>query len=189
MSILKRHYDNVVVEDMLLRYPHIKHISQLPRIEKVVLHWSMLRMGMTANHLPAAWSALHMISGQVPTLVDTKKSAARWRRREGDIVSAIVTLRGDSIYAMLDTCLNVVFPQTRPFTGFDSSMIDSKGSCTVPISQPILFPSIMDYYEAYVPLFSRPGRSMTLHTNCVSADIGISLLTAMQFPILYNNKQ
>jgi large subunit ribosomal protein L5 len=182
--MLKNHYDSVVLGDMLLRYPNTKHVNQLPRIEKVVLHWSMLQIGMTSNHLPAAWSALHIISGQVPVLVETKKSASRWRRREGDIVSAIVTLRGDAMYAMLDTCLNVVFPQTRPFTGFDVSLIDSKGSCTVPIVQPILFPGIMDYYEAYVPLFSRPGRSLTVHTNCTSSDIGRAFLTSMQFPIL-----
>jgi ribosomal protein L5 len=184
MSILKKHYDNVVVGDMLLRFPSKKHVSQLPCINKVVLHWSMMQIGITSNHLPAAWSALHIISGQVPVLVDTNKSVSRWRRREGDYVSVIVTLRGEPMYSLLDTCLNVVFPQTRPFVGFDMSLIDKKGSCTVPISQPMLFPGIIDYYEAYVPLFSRPGRSITVHTNCSSVEEGKALLTSMQFPIV-----
>jgi len=184
--MLKRHYKTVVAQDMSLINPNIAHVSDLPRIEKVVLHWSMLRMGMTSNHLPAAWSALHMITGQVPVLVDTKKSASRWRRREGDMVACMVTLRGQSIYDMLDTCINVVFPQTRPFSGFDISLMDSNGSCTIPIVQPMLFPGILDYYEAYVPLFSRPGRSITIHTNCKSANEGVALLKSMQIPLVNN---
>jgi large subunit ribosomal protein L5 len=184
MSMLKRHYDNVVKHDISIRYPMIIHSYDLPRIEKVVRHWSIFHIGMSADHLPSAWCALHIISGQTPERVVTNKSVARWRRREGDYVSAIVTLRGDNIYSLLDKCLNIVWPQTRPFTGFDVSLMDNNGSCTVPIMQPMLFPGLVDYYEGFVPLFSRPGLSITVHTNCTSIDIGASLLTAIQFPLV-----
>lgn len=183
MSRLKSHYERVVRDDILLRGSNLSHINELPSFNKVNLHWSMVKLGISGNHLPAASSALHLITGKTPIMIVSGKSVAQWRIREGDMVSVIVTRRGDDIYHLLETCINVVFPQTRPFVGFSYDLLDHMGICTVPIEQPRLFPHLADHYEAFAPLCSRGGLSITIDTGSTSREIGMSLLTSMQFPI------
>ena len=62
--------------------------------------------------------------------------------REGDIVGAVVTLRGARMYEFLDRLISVVIPRIRDFRGLRPNSFDAGGNYTMGLPDQIVFPEI-----------------------------------------------
>lgn len=113
------HYKRVVQWDLIQRFPYRTQRDNVPKIQKVTIVWSLIGLGFQSQYVPAAWTALNRISGQIPQVLYTKKSVAQRRLKEGDPVGCIVTITGKDAYDRIEQWLVRVFPEMRPFYGYD----------------------------------------------------------------------
>ena len=120
---------------------------------------------------------LGKITGQKPAFRGAKKSVASFKVRQGDIIGVAVTLRGEQMYGFLDKLINVAFPRTRDFKGFDLSSIDNMGNLTIGIKEHTIFPEVAD--EEIKDVFSLAITIVTTASNKTEAQI---LFESIGFP-------
>lgn len=113
-----KHYKRVVQWDLIQAFPERKKSNHVPKIEKVTRMWSLIGLGFQPSKIPAAWTALELMTGQKPKRVYTKKSVAQRRLKEGDPIGCRVTVTGKEAYDRREQWLVRIFPEVRPFAGF-----------------------------------------------------------------------
>jgi ribosomal protein L5 len=177
------HYERVVVWDRIARYPELVHATQVPKIDGLVLHWSLRSVGMNAESSVAAMTGLYRRTGHMPKVHKTTESLAVWKLREGDIVACSVSLSREEAMSFLETWMRLVLPQMRSFEGRSAKMIDSNGGVSFPRSNPMQFPSLEPMYERLNPRCSRPGLMMNLQIKgAKNKAIVQSMLTGRGIP-------
>ena len=176
------HYKRVVQWELIQRFPERTNRNQLPNVEKVTRMWSLIGVGFQPKRIPAAWTALELITGQEPRRVYTKKSVAQRRLKEGDPIGCRVTVTGKAAYDRREQWRRRIFPEVRPFSGFGvrtkpsslrprsprrtsspgetrerkgratEGVVDEQGNLTFHMEQPGVIPARGPYYEAYFQL-------------------------------------
>jgi ribosomal protein L5 len=53
MQVLKNHYEKVVKEELIERYGH-EHTSQVGKLSRVTVGWSLRNRQFNVKHVPAA---------------------------------------------------------------------------------------------------------------------------------------
>ncbi|OGV64844.1 MAG: 50S ribosomal protein L5 [Lentisphaerae bacterium RIFOXYA12_FULL_48_11] len=139
MPRLKQKYNSEVIpklKDVL----GMTNVLRMPRLVKVVLNMGISAAKKDAvNNLVAD---LTKITGQKPVLNKARKSVSNFKVREGMIVGAKVTLRGDRMYEFLDRMMTVVLPRIRDFRGVSPKAFDGRGSYTLGVKEQTVFPEI-----------------------------------------------
>ena len=85
---------------------------------------------------------LSAITGQKPVLTTAKKSIANFKLREGMVIGAKVTLRGDKMYEFMDRFFNVALPRVRDFRGINANSFDGRGNYNIGLKEQLIFPEI-----------------------------------------------
>jgi len=199
------HYKRVVQWDRRQRFPERKNRTEVPKVEKVSRMWSLIGLGFQPKYVPAAWTALDRMTGQKPERVYTKKSVAQRRLKEGDPIGCRVTSTGKEAYARREQWRVRVFPERRPFGGFQvrpkegrgrgekgkrqtSGVVDERGQLTFHMEQPGVIPARAPYYEAYFQLVVGSsgnhvgGRYRSVHTTAKKKEEGRALMEGRRFP-------
>ena len=131
MNRLKEKYKKEIVAQ-LQKELNIKNVLALPRLEKVVLNAGIgKKVIQDSQFKDVAVKTLERITGQHPILTLAKKSISNFKIRQGMVVGAKVTLRGERMYAFLDKLINVALPRVRDFRGIDSKSIDKNGNLNI----------------------------------------------------------
>jgi ribosomal protein L5 len=198
------HYKRVVQWDLIQRFPHLAHRTEVPKVEKVTRMWSLIGLGFHPKYVPAAWTALDLMTGQKPERVYTKKSVAQRRLKEGDPIGCRVTTTGKEAYERREQWMVRIFPEMRPFAGFQmrpkegsgqgesrqtSGVVDERGQFTFHMEQPGVIPARAPYYEAYFQLVVGSsgthvgGRYRSVHTTGKTKEEGIALMEGRRFPM------
>jgi len=116
---------------------------QIPRLEKVVLN---IGCGAEAvkdsKKAKSAQEDLTLIAGQRAVATKARKSIAGFRLREGMVVGARATLRGDRMYDFLDRLITVALPRVRDFRGVSGKSFDGRGNFAMGLKEHIVFPEI-----------------------------------------------
>jgi len=176
------HYKRVVQWDLRQRFPDRKNGNEIPKVKKVTRVWSLIGLGFQPSYIPAAWTALERITGQKPKLLYTKKSVAQRRLKEGDPIGCMVNVSGETAYHRREQWLVMVFPEVRPFGGFQvrpkgergekerkgvldlmngeqgeerrptTGVVDERGQLTFHLEQPGVVPARTGFYESYFQL-------------------------------------
>lgn len=136
---LKEKYNKEVIPKMKETLG-MTNILRMPRLVKVVVN-----MGIAAGKKDAINNLvadLTKITGQKPVLNKARKSVSNFKVREGMIVGAKVTLRGDRMYEFLDRMMAVVLPRIRDFRGVSPKAFDGRGSYTLGVKEQTVFPEI-----------------------------------------------
>ena len=94
MARLKEAYVNEVAPQMMKKFGY-KSVMQIPKLEKVVINVACGEAIANSKVLDAVVSDLRQITGQQPVLCKAKKSVANFKLREGMVIGAKVTLRGE----------------------------------------------------------------------------------------------
>lgn len=139
MARLKQKYTSEVIPKLKEKFG-MSNILRMPRLVKVVVN-----MGFAASKKDAISNLaadLTKITGQKCILNKAKVSISNFKVREGMIVGAKVTLRGDRMFEFLDRLISVALPRIRDFRGISPKSFDGRGSYTLGIKEQTVFPEI-----------------------------------------------
>lgn len=117
-----------------------KNPMLVPRLTKVVVN-----MGFGIVEKDAQKSLLHdlgALTGQQPMLCKARKSISNFKLREGMVIGAKVTLRGDRMYEFVDRLINAALPRIRDFRGVANRGFDGRGNYTLGLKEQTIFPEL-----------------------------------------------
>lgn len=143
MARLKEAYKSEVAPALMKKFGY-KSVMQIPKIDKVVVNVACGEASTNSKVIDAIVSDLRQITGQQPVLCKAKKSVANFKLREGMVIGAKVTLRGDKMYEFIDRFFNLALPRVRDFRGINRNAFDGRGNYSVGIKEQLIFPEI-DY--------------------------------------------
>ena len=140
---LKEMYVKDVAPALMKKFEY-KSVMQIPKLEKIVINVSSGEAITNSKSVDAIVSDLKQITGQTPVKCKAKKSVANFKLREGMVIGAKVTLRGDRMYEFLDRLFNLTLPRVRDFRGINPNSFDGRGNYNMGIKEQLIFPEI-DY--------------------------------------------
>ena len=140
---LKEMYVKDVAPALMKKFEY-KSVMQIPKLEKIVINVSSGEAITNSKSVDAMISDLKQITGQTPVKCKAKKSVANFKLREGMVIGAKVTLRGDRMYEFLDRLFNLALPRVRDFRGINPNSFDGRGNYSMGIKEQLIFPEI-DY--------------------------------------------
>lgn len=142
MSFLKEKYIKEIAPEIKEKF-NLSSVMQIPKIEKIVINMGIGDAVQEAKNLELAVQELKVISGQQPTITKAKKSIATFKVRQGQGIGCKVTLRGDKMWAFMETLFFVALPRVRDFRGISNKSFDLKGNYTLGVKEQIIFPQIV----------------------------------------------
>ncbi len=132
------------VAPALMKKFEYKSVMQIPKLEKIVINVGCGEAIANSKAIDAVVSDLKQITGQTPVKCKAKKSVANFKLREGMIIGAKVTLRGERMYEFVDRLFNLALPRVRDFRGINPNSFDGRGNYSMGIKEQLIFPEI-DY--------------------------------------------
>ena len=140
---LKEMYVKEVAPALMKKFEY-KSVMQIPKLDKIVINVGCGEAITNSKAIDAVVSDLKQITGQTPVVCKAKKSVANFKLREGMVIGAKVTLRGDRMYEFMDRLFNLALPRVRDFRGINPNSFDGRGNYSMGIKEQLIFPEI-DY--------------------------------------------
>ncbi len=171
---LKKLYAEQVVS-ALVQSRGYKNTHQVPKITKITLNTG-IDAEADKNQIADIARDLGTIAGQKPVLSKAKKAISNFKLRQGQVVGAHVTLRGDTMWEFLYRLIAVALPTIRDFRGI-SSKLDGQGNYNLGISDFTIFPEI-----TVENVKKTMGLDVTIVTSADSDDEARELLRLLGMP-------
>ncbi len=165
------------VAPQLQREFNYANTMQVPRLVKVVVNIGLGEAIQNAKAIEAATRDLSQITGQKPVVTKAKKSIAAFKLRAGMPIGAMVTLRGERMWAFLDKLVNVALPRVRDFHGVSTRAFDGRGNYTIGLREQLVFPEI-----EYERIDKLRGLEATIVTTAVTDEESRRLLELLGMP-------
>lgn len=137
---LKQHYHEQIVP-ALIKSRGYSNRHEVPRIVKISLNTG-IDADADKNQIADIQRDLSAIAGQRAVLSKSRKAISNFKLRQGQVVGAFVTLRGDSMWEFLYRLLAVALPTIRDFRGVHSKL-DGNGNYALGINDFTIFPEIV----------------------------------------------
>jgi large subunit ribosomal protein L5 len=176
MARLKDMYVKDVAPALMKKFEY-KSPMQIPKLDKIVINVACGEAKENSKVLEAVVNDLSIITGQKPVLCKAKKSVANFKLREGMIIGAKVTLRGDRMYEFLDRFFNLALPRVRDFRGINPNSFDGRGNYSMGVREQLIFPEI-DYDK----IDAIRGMDISFITTAKTDEEAKELLTLMGAP-------
>lgn len=152
------------------------NIHETPHVMKVTLN-AGLGKGKDAKFAEVVADTLARITGQKPVMTKARKSIAGFKLRAGQVVGAMVTLRGPRMWHFLDKLANVAFARIRDFRGIPEGAVDKQGNFNYGFTEHTPFPEVRpDEVE------SLHGLQVTITTSAKNHEEGLALFKGLGFP-------
>lgn len=179
---LLTYYREKVVPTLKEKHKY-ENVHQVPRLEKIVVTSCMGKHPDRKQAVEDAVAEIAKITGQKPAVTYARKSVANFKLREGEILGARVTLRGNRMWEFLDRFINITAPNIRDFRGLPSKSFDGHGNYAVGISDQSIFPEIeLDQIKRQI------GFDLIFVTSAPTDDEGRDLLAALGVPFRAQKK-
>ncbi len=159
-----------------------KNTHQVPKITKISLNTG-IDAEADKNQIADVARDLAAIAGQKPVLAKSKKAISNFKLREGQVVGAHVTLRGDRMWDFLYRLLSVALPTIRDFRGVGSKL-DGHGNYNLGVSDFTIFPEI-----TVENVKKTMGLDITIVTTAESDEEGRELLKLLGMPFRRTEQQ
>jgi large subunit ribosomal protein L5 len=156
---------------------NLENVMQVPRVQKIVVNIGLGEALDNPKALDAAVADLSSITGQKPVVIKAKKSVANFKLREGRLIGAKVTLRGERMWSFMDRLLNIVLARVRDFRGVSRDAFDGRGNYTLGLREQLIFPEI-----EYDKIDKIRGMEITFVTSAKSDDHAAALLEMLGMP-------
>ncbi|AHF89270.1 ribosomal protein L5 [Opitutaceae bacterium TAV1] len=137
---LKALYNEQVVP-ALVKSRGYKNKHEIPQIVKISLNTG-IDAEADKNQIADIQRDLGLIAGQKPVLSKSRKAVSNFKLRQGQVVGAYVTLRGDTMWEFLYRLVAVALPTIRDFRGIPPKL-DGRGNYNLGISDFTIFPEIV----------------------------------------------
>ena len=180
MSRLKTYYQETIAPKLKEQFSYT-NVHQVPKVIKIVINRGLGEASQNAKALESSLSELAIISGQKPVVTRAKKAIAGFKIREGMPVGAMVTLRGEKMYAFLDRLISLALPRIRDFRGVSPKSFDGRGNYSLGVKEQLIFPEI-----EYDSIDQIRGFDISIITTANSDEEGRALLKEMGMP--FRNK-
>ena len=159
----------------------LKNDYLAPKIEKVVLNVGFGKYTKEKEYAAIVVKTLTKITGQKPVLTKAKKAISAFKIREGMIIGALVTLRGDRMYDFVERLVNITFPRVRDFRGILENIIDHDGNLTIGFKEHLPFPEIKQEDIDHIH-----GLEITIVTSTQNRAAALELFRLLGFPFKKN---
>lgn len=176
MSNLKEAYNKTIVQALMKEYKY-KSVMQVPKLEKIVINMGIGEGTVDSKYVDAALKDLEIIAGQKAVSTKAKKSIAGFKLREGQIIGAKVTLRGENMFNFLEKLIKIALPRVRDFRGINNKAFDGRGNYTLGIKEHLIFPEI-----EFDNVLKIRGMDIVLVTTAKSDEEALKLLSAFGMP-------
>ena len=177
MNQMKQFYLEKVVPALQQKFAY-KNVMEIPRLQKIVLN---MGFGIVSkDEQKALVDDLTAITGQKPMLCKAKKSISNFKLREGMVIGAKVTLRGDRMWEFCERLINVALPRIRDFRGVPNRGFDGAGNYTLGVKEHTIFPELVDSS-------AHSGMDITFVTSSTDNKACKELLNSMGMPFAGRN--
>ena len=173
---LKEAYVNEVAPALMKKFGY-KSVMQIPKLDKVVINVACGEARDNSKMMDAIVTDIRTITGQQPVLCKAKKSVANFKLREGMVIGAKVTLRGEKMYEFVDRFFNLALPRVRDFRGINPNSFDGRGNYSVGVKEQLIFPEI-----EYDKIDKVRGMDIIFVTTANTDEEARELLTLMGAP-------
>ena len=173
---LKEKYKKEIAPKLIEKFG-FKNQMLVPKINKAVLNIGFGHHAKEKEYMAAVEKILTKISGQKSVFTISKKSIAAFKIRDGLVIGAKVTLRGQIMYDFVDKLVNITFPRVRDFQGISDKAVDSKGNITIGFKDFTCFPEV--HPEDIDQVF---GLEVCLATTALNREEGLELFRLCGFP-------
>ncbi len=147
----------------------------VPRLSKIVLN---MGFGIVEKDTQKQIvQDLEAITGQKAVLCKAHKSISNFKLREGMVIGAKVTLRGNRMYEFAERFFNATLPRIRDFRGVPNRGFDQAGNYTMGLKEYVTFPEIN-------AVSSASGLDITFVTTAKDKDSSKALLEALGMPFM-----
>lgn len=175
MQSLKEKYSKVVAPALREQF-QCGNTHEIPAVVKVTIN-AGLGKGKDAKFADVVVDTLTRITGQQPVRTKARKSVAGFKIREGQVVGAMVTLRGPRMWHFLEKLSSIAFARIRDFRGIPESAVDKQGNFNYGFTEHTAFPEIPpDEVE------SLHGLQVTITTTAGNHAEGLALFKGLGFP-------
>ena len=175
MANLKQKYKDTVIPALAEKFG-LKNPMTFPKPEKIVVNMAFGIVDKDAQK--GILEDLAKITSQKPSLRPARKSISNFKLREGMVVGAKVTLRGERMWDFLDRLINSTLPRIRDFRGIPNRGFDGRGNYTMGLKEQTIFPEI-DLSKHSAP---EQGMDITIVTNAGNNEKARALLTLLGMP-------
>ena len=176
MPRLQKYYKETIISQLMEKL-ELKNIMEVPKITKITLNMGVGEAVTDKKVMGNATSDMMIISGQKPIVINSRKSVASFKIRDGWPVGCKVTLRRVRMYEFLDRLVNISIPRIRDFRGLNRKSFDGRGNYSFGITEQIMFPEI-DFDK----IDTIRGMDITITTSARNDVEGLALLQAFNFP-------
>ena len=119
-----------------------KNVMEIPKLEKIVIN---MGFGIVSkDEQKTLVDDLAAITGQKPLLCKAKKSISNFKLREGMVIGAKVTLRGERMWEFADRLISAALPRIRDFRGVSNRGFDGRGNYTLGIKEHTIVPELVE---------------------------------------------
>lgn len=179
---LKEKYQKEIVPKLKDEFGY-KNDMLVPRLNKVVLNVGFGHHLKEKEFMASVEKGLNKIAGQKPVFTAAKKSISAFKIREGLVIGAKVTLRGQQMYDFTEKLVNITFPRVRDFRGISDKAVDRNGNLTVGFKDCSAFPEIR--VEEDDNIF---GLEVCLASSARNREEGLELFRLLGFPFKKDSK-
>ena len=174
MSMLRDKYRNDVVPALKAtgKYPSV---MDLPKLEKIVVNIGVNAL-VDRDALKAATDDIAKITGQRPAITKATKSISNFKLREGMVIGAKVTLRGERMWEFTERLIAAALPRIRDFHGVSNRGFDGRGNYTLGIKDHSIFPELVEASAGH------SGMDITFVTSSNDNKAAKALLEALGMP-------
>jgi large subunit ribosomal protein L5 len=177
---LKQRYLDEIVPQLRGEFGYV-NVMQVPTVVKIVVNMGVGEAARDSKLIEGAIRDLSAITGQKPAVTRARKSIAQFKLREGMLIGAHATLRGDRMWEFLDRLLTIALPRIRDFRGLSPKQFDGSGNYTFGLTEQSMFHEIdQDRLDRV------RGMDVTLVTTAKTDDEGRALLRHLGFPFKEN---
>ena len=173
MANLKKTYTDTVAPALREKFGY-KNPMQVPKIEKIVVNMAFGIVDKDTQK--SVVDDLEKITGQKPALCPAKKSVSNFKLREGMVIGAKVTLRGERMWEFADRLISAALPRIRDFRGVSNRGFDGRGNYTLGLKEHSIFPEIVEAGSAH------SGMDITFVTSSNDNKAAKELLVSMGMP-------
>ncbi len=155
----------------------LANVMQVPRLTKISVNVGMGEATVNRGVIDQVVEELSLITGQRPKVNRARKSIAGFKIREGQVVGASVTLRGDRMWEFYDRLVAVAIPRIRDFRGLNPKSFDGRGNYSFGVTEQLIFTEI-DYDK----VSTIRGMDITIGTSAGNDTGARRLLEMLGFP-------
>ena len=142
---LKQKFDEEILPKLKEQHG-ISNPMAMPKLDKIILNVGMGNQldgtKLKPNVREQVISTLTAISGQKPVVLKARKSVANFKLRAGYEVGAMVTVRGERAWELLDRLITLAIPRIKDFRGLPTKSFDGRGNYSFGVQEQGIFPEV-----------------------------------------------